>query len=101
MAEDLQLVGLWEASKLQHYRGIKRGDVAMPHVAGDAGEENVGVTAFETAHHRQLGNGMPLPEIFAQKQRIDPRSIAPDDHVLVVVWKNLCLDEVARAQQVR
>ena len=69
----------------------------MPDVVRDSGKEDVGVTAFERTHHWQFGNGMALPEIFAQKQRIDPRSVAAHDHILIVIRKNLSLDEVARA----
>ena len=101
MAENLQLIGRRETLELQHHRRIKRSDVAMPDVARHAGEEDVGVAAFERARHRQLGNGMALPEIFAQKKRVDARGVAAHDHVLVIVWKNLRLDEVARAEQVR
>jgi len=101
MPEDLQLVGCREAIELQHDRRIERCDVAMPDVAGHAGEEDVGVTTLECARHRQLGNGMTLPEIFTQEERVDARGVAAHDHVLVVVWENLRLDEVARTQQLR
>ena len=97
MPEDLQLIGHRKAIELQHDRRIERSDVAVPDVVRDSGEEDIGVTAFECAHHRQLRNGMALPEIFAQKQRIDPRGVAAHDHFLIVVGKNLRLDEVARA----
>ena len=73
----------------------------MPDVARHTGEEDVGVTAFECAWHRQFGNGMALPKIFAQEQRVDTRGVAAHDHVLVIVRKNLRLNEVARAQQIR
>ena len=43
---------------------------------------------------------MALPEIFAQKERVDPGGVAAHDHVLVVVRENLRLDEVARAEQI-
>src|SRR6516225_7156220 len=101
MPKDLQLIRSGETIELQHHRWIKRGDVAVPDVARDADEEDVGVTAFESARHRQLGNGMALPEIFAQEKRVNPRGVAAHDHVLVVVRKNLRLDEVTRAEQVR
>src|SRR6059058_6573456 len=68
MPKNLQFVCDGKAIELQHDRRIKRGDVAMPDVARYTGEENVGVTAFERARHRQLGNGMAFPEIFAQEQ---------------------------------
>src|SRR4030095_15089346 len=67
MAEDLQLVGGREAIELEHDRRIKGGDVAMPYVARHGGEEDIGVTAFERACHWHLGNGIALPEIFAEK----------------------------------
>ena len=100
MPEDLELIGHREAIELQHDGGIKRGDVAMPDVARDAGEEDRGVAAFEAAHHRHLGNGMALPVIFAEEERVDAGGVAAHDHVLVVVGKNLRLDEVARAQEI-
>ena len=101
MPKDLQLIGRREAVELQHDRRIKRGDVAMPDVARHTGEEDVGVTAFECARHRHFGNGMALPKIFAQEERVDARGVAAHDHVLVIVRKNLRLNEVARAQQIR
>src|SRR5437870_12285856 len=101
MAENLQLIRRRETPELQHHRRIKRSDVAVPDVARDAGEEDVGVAAFERARHRQFGNGMALPEIFAQEKRVNARGVAAHDHVLVIVWKNLRLDEVAWAEQVR
>ena len=100
MPEDLELIGHREAIELQHDRGIERGDVAMPDVARDAGEKDRGVTAFEAAHHRHLGNGMALPVIFAEEERVDAGGVAAHDHVLVVVGKNLRLDEVARTQEI-
>jgi hypothetical protein len=36
-----------------------------------------------------------LPEILAQEEGVDPGGVAAHDHVLVVVGKNLRLDEVA------
>src|SRR5438309_12002933 len=95
MPEDLKLIGYRETIELQHHRRIKRGDVAMPDVARDAGEKDGGVAAFEAAHHRHLGNGMALPEIFAEEERVDASGVAAHDHVLVIVGKNLGLDEVA------
>ncbi len=101
MPENLQLIRRRETLELQHHRRIKRSDVAVPHVARNAGEKDVGVAAFERARHRQLGNGMAFPKIFAQEQCVDPRGVAAHDHFLVIVRKNLGLDEIARAQQVR
>src|ERR1700738_3332855 len=99
MPEDLQFVRHRKTIELQHDRRIERSDVAMPDIARDAGKENVGVTALKPAHHRHLGNGMALPEIFAQEKRVDARGIPAHDYVLVVVRKNLRLDEITRAQQ--
>src|SRR6267143_2256727 len=101
MPKDLEAIAVWKAIELEHDRRIKRRHVAMPDVARHTGEEDVGVTAFEGARHRQFGNGMALPKIFAQKQRVDTRSVAAHDHVLIIVRKNLRLNEVARAQQIR
>src|SRR5256714_10532966 len=97
MPKDLQLIRRWKAVELEHDRGIKRRDVTMPDVARHTGEEDVGVTAFECARHRQFGNGMALPKIFAQKQRIDARRVTAHDHVLIIIWKKSRLNEVARA----
>src|SRR5256714_8951460 len=72
----------------------------MPDVAGYAGEKDRGVTAFKSAHHRHLGNGMPLPVILAKKERVDAGGIPAHDHVLVIVRKNLGLDEVTWAQEI-
>ena len=72
----------------------------MPDVARNAGEKDVAITAFEWARHWQFGNGMPLPKILAQKKRVDPRGVAAHDHLLVIIGKDLRLDEVAWAQQV-
>src|SRR6476620_12428745 len=100
MPEDLQFIRRREAVELQHDRGIKRRDVAMPDIASHSGEEDVGVTALECAWHLQFGNGMALPKIFAQKERVNARGVAAHDHVLVIIRKNLRLNEVARAQQI-
>ena len=100
MPEDLQLIGHREAVELQHDRGIQRRDIAMPDVARDPGKENRGVAAFEAAHHRHLGNRMALPVIFAEEKRVDAGGVPAHDHVLVVVGKNLGLDEVARAEEI-
>src|SRR5256885_1276583 len=72
----------------------------MPDVAGDAGEKDRGVTPFEPAHHRHLGDGMALPVIFAKEECVDPGGVAAHDHVLIVVGKNLRLDEITGTQQV-
>src|SRR5438477_6562681 len=71
MPKNLQPIALREAIELKHDRRIKRRDVAMPDVARHAGEKDVGVTALERLWQRQLGDGMSLPKIFAQKQTID------------------------------
>src|SRR6266487_3021952 len=71
----------------------------MPDVMRNAGEKDRGVAAFKTAHCRHFGNGMALPEIFAQKKRVDASRVTTHDHVLIVVGKNLRLNEVARAEQ--
>src|SRR4029077_4675823 len=98
MSEDLQSIALRETIKLEHDRRIKGRDVAMPDVARDAGEEDVGVTAFEALRQRQLRDAVFLSKIFAEQQTVDASRIAAHDHVLVVVRKNLCLDEVTRAK---
>ena len=60
---------------------------------------DVGVAAFEADRHRHFRNAVALPEIFAEEERVDAGGVAAHDHVLVVVGKNLRLDEVARAQE--
>ena len=99
MPENLESISRGKAIELQHDRRIKRRHVAMPDVARDTGEEDVGVTTLERAHHRHLRNGMTLPEIFTQKKRVDPRSVAAHDHVLIIVGENLRLDEITRAEK--
>src|SRR6202022_1564196 len=89
----------WKAIELQHDRWIKGSDIAMPDVARHAREKNVGVTAFEPAHHRHLRNGVASPEIFGQKEGIAARGVAPHEDVLLVIGENLRLDEVTRAEQ--
>src|SRR6058998_61289 len=98
MSEDLQPIAPRKAIELEHDRRIKGRDVAMPDVAGNAGEENVSVAAFESLRHRQFGDAVFLAKIFAQEQTVDPGCVAAHDHVLVVVGKNLRLDEVTRAK---
>src|ERR1700746_1600621 len=100
MPKDLQLIRRREAVELQHDRRIKRRDITMPDVARYAGEKYVGITAFEGARNRQFRNGMASPKIFAQEQCIDACGVAAYDHILVVIRKDLRLNEVALAQQV-
>src|SRR5438132_3371283 len=97
MPEDLELVGNRKTIELQHDRWIERSHVAMPDVARDASEVDGGEATFETACHRHLWNTVALPQILAQEKRIDAGSVAPHDHILIVVGKNLRLDEIARA----
>src|ERR1044071_9587271 len=97
MPEDLQLIAHRKTIEFQHDRRIERSDIAMPDVVRNPGKEDIDVTAFKRTHHWQFGNGMALPEIFAQKQRIDPCGVAADDYILIVVRKNLRLNEVTRA----
>src|ERR1043165_7535070 len=101
MPKDLKLIGDRETIELQHDRGIQRGNVAMPDVAGHPGEKNVGVAALKRSGHRHLWNGMTLPKIFAEKQCINAGRVAAHNDVLIVVWKNLGLDEITWAQQFR
>ena len=72
----------------------------MPDVARDAGEKDGGITPFKATTIGISGMRMALPEIFPQKERVDARGVAAHDHILVVVGKNLGLDEVARAQEI-
>src|SRR5438105_15917976 len=98
MPENLEPIAHGKAIELEHDRRVKRGHVAMPDVVSDAGEENVGVTAFERLRQRQFRNRVPLPKIFAQEKRVDARRVAAVDYILIAVGKNLCLNEVARSQ---
>jgi hypothetical protein len=98
MAENLKLVCFGKTIEREHDRRIERSDVAMPDVAGHASKEDIGVSPFEPAHYRHFGNGMALPEIFAQKKRVDAGGVAPHDYVLIIVGKNLGLDEIAWAK---
>src|SRR5437016_5044675 len=72
----------------------------MPDVARNPGEKDRGVTSFEATHHRHLRNGMALPEIFAEEERVNAGGVAAHDHVLIVVRKNLRLDKTARTEQI-
>src|SRR2546423_14117325 len=98
MRKDLELIRDGKTIELQHDRRIKRSDIAVPDVPRHAGKENGGVAAFERARHRHLRNGMALPKIFAEKERVDSRGIAAHDYILIVVRENLRLNEIARAQ---
>src|SRR5205823_14287397 len=98
MPKNLQSIARGKAIELEHDRWIKRRHVAMPDVAGDAGEEDVGVTTFERLGQRQLRNAVLLSKIFAQEQTVDSGRVAPHDHVLVVVRKNLRLNEITPAK---
>src|ERR1700694_5173141 len=98
MSEDLQSIACGKAIELEHDRRIKRRQVAMPDIARHAGEKDIGVTAFESLGQRELRNAVLLSKIFAQEQAIDSGGITAHDHVLVVVGKNLRLNEVTRAE---
>src|SRR2546423_12239662 len=97
MPEDLELIGDRKAIELQHDRWVERSDVAVPNVTRDPGEVDGGEAAFKTACHRHFRNAVTLPQILAQKKRIDAGGVAPHDHILIVVGENLRLDEIARA----
>ena len=94
VTKNLELVRCWETIELQHHRRIERGDIAMPDVACDASE----IDGSESTLNRQLGDGMALPQVFAEKKRVDAGSVTTHDHVLVVIRENLRLDEIARAE---
>src|SRR5207253_9594201 len=100
MPKDLQLITRREAIELEHDRGIQRCDIAVPDVACLARKKYVGVTAFIRLRHWQFGNAVALTERFAQKERVDPCGISAHDDILIIIGKDLRLDEVARAQQV-
>src|SRR5260370_11941713 len=95
MSEYFEPIALRKATNLEHDRRIQRGDVEMPDVERDAGEQAVGVTAFERLRQRQLGNAVSLSKVFAEKQTVDPRRVPAHDHVLIIVGKDLRLNEVA------
>ena len=97
MPKDLKLIGGGEAVELQHDRRIKRGDIAVPDSARYAREVDGGKAAFETHRHRHFRNAVALPQIFPQKKRVDASGVAAHDHILVVVGKDLRLDEITRA----
>src|SRR5437764_14495445 len=98
MPKNLQPIAHGKAIELEHDRRIKRCHVTMPDVARDAGEKDVGVTAFEALRQRQLRNAVLLSKVFAQEQTIDSGRVATHDHVLIVVRKNLRLNEVTWAE---
>ena len=43
---------------------------------------------------------MALPVVFAEEERVDPGCVATHNHVLVIVRKDLRLDEITRAQEI-
>src|SRR6266404_1561806 len=98
MSEDLQPIAHGKAIELEHDRRIKGRDVAMPDVARNAGEENVSVATLEALRQRQFWDAVFLAKVFAQEQAVDSSRVAAHNHVLVVVGKNLRLDEVTRAK---
>src|ERR1700719_487304 len=98
MPEDLQLICRRKTIELEHDRRIKRRDVAMPDVARDSGEEDIGVTAFKRDRDRQFRNRMTLPEVFAKEKRVNAGGVTANDYVLVVVRENLRLNKVARTE---
>ena len=99
VAENAQRVGFRKNPEGQHHRGIKRGDVAVPHVARHAGEKDVGVAAFEATRLRKRRNRLPLAQIFAEKEAVDLRRVPANDHVLVVVRKYRRLREPGGTQR--
>src|SRR5437016_138785 len=97
MPEDLELIGRRETVELQHDRRVERSHVAVPDVVGNTSEKNIGVTAFKRLGDGKLRNRLPLPKIFAKKQRVNAGGIPPNNYILIIVRKNLRLNEVARA----
>src|SRR5204863_451616 len=79
----------------------RRGDGAMRDVARQPSEENARRTALHCAYHRQFSNGLRLSTIFAEKQCVKAGGAAPHNNILVIVWKNFRLVEVARTQEIR
>src|SRR5205823_6499374 len=67
----LKLIGRREAVELQHDRGIKRGDIAVPDIARYTGEVDGSEAAFETHCQRHFRNAVTLPQIFPQKERVN------------------------------
>src|SRR5437764_5831237 len=98
MAKDLQSIAYGKAIELEHDRRIKRRHIAVPDVARHAGEEDVGITAFERLRQRQFRNAVFLSKVLAQEQTVDSGGIPANDHILIVIRKNLRLNEVARAE---
>ncbi len=98
--EQIQLVAARFDVERQHQRRIQRLHVAMPHVANDALVKHVRVTAGKWTRFAELRDGVALVQVFAQEERIDLRRVTAHDNVLIVVGKDLGLDEVARAEQV-
>src|SRR5438105_12828522 len=96
MPKNLKLIGYRKTIELQHDRRVKRGHVAMPDVARNAGEVDGGEAAFKTHCQWHFRNAVSLPQIFAQKERVNASGVAAHDHILVVVGKYLRLDEITR-----
>src|SRR5256885_5654597 len=97
MPKDLKLIGGRKAIELQHDGRIERGDIAVPDVVRNAGKVDGGEAAFETHRHRHFRNAVTLPQVFPQKKRIDAGGVAAHNRILVIVGKDLRLDEVTWA----
>src|SRR5438046_1627156 len=89
MPEDLKLVGDRKTIELQHDRRIERSDVAMPDIARHSGEVDGSEAAFETHGQRHFWNAVALPQIFPEKERVDPGGVAAHDDILIIVGKDL------------
>ncbi len=98
-AENPELVRRRQAAELEHEARVKRRDVAMPDIARDAGEKNVRVAPLERARLRQIGQRMPPAQVLAKEEGVGLGGAAAHDHVLVIVGKNLRLDEIAGAER--
>ena len=97
MPKDLKLIGGRKAVELQHDRGIKRSDIAVPDVASDPGKIDGGEASFEAHRHRHFRNAVTLPQVFAQKERVNAGGVAAHDHILIIVGKDLRLNKITRA----
>ena len=73
----------------------------MPDIVDHTRGKDVGVAALERPRLRKIRDRMASAQILAEEQRVYLRRVSANDHVLVVVRKNLGLSEVAAAKDCR
>src|SRR5262249_37580180 len=83
----------------EHDRGIQRSHIAMENPLGGSLVLHVSIAANDFATFVGTGDRKPLVKIFTEEKRVDFRCVPSQRNVLIVIGKDLCLDEVARWKQ--